>query len=274
MAFLEICRSDPLLEFIRKTFDAIPLRYPDSRVTPLGVIAVAKSEVRIMGQLANLTDAAEWKEPSSETVDVPDIAGNISSQFAWKSGLSLLAPFLSHMFDVGQGELSARIGTGRDASNGVRVSLARAQRTFVAPLVCSRALQLSTFRVPAQFLTDSGETEVRFHLIDSVLTAREIELSVGENTATNVVAGLQASLAGKASSNAVRKSKTGVTITGNKRAPFAFTCLEMVLEKDGVLNGLKIPSKSDRLGATGIGGSGSISHTQLGAINEFVIFDS
>lgn len=273
MPFVKICQSDPLLEFIRKSFDAIPLKYPDSRVTPLGVLAVKRRDVRFMGQLAHLTDASDWKEPNADTVDVPDIAGKTSSQLGWKSSLSLLTPFLSHMFDIGQGDLSAGLTTRRDSSNGIRICLARTQRSFVAPFVCSRVLSTSVFRVPAQFRTDSQGTETRFHLIDSILTAREIQLIIEGDAATDAAAELEASLAGKVSASAVFKSKSKVTITGNKRAPFAFTCLELVLEKDGALVGLKVPAKNDRFGATGIQGSTSISHTQLGATNEFVTFD-
>jgi hypothetical protein len=274
MSFFGMCQSDPFLDFIRKTYEAVPLKYPEARAIPLGVLAVAKHDIRFMGKLGHLTDSGSWNEPHADTTDLPDISGKVSSRVAWQGALDLLSPFLSEMFEIGKDKVSAGLTGGRDVSNGIRISLARTQRNFIAPFVCARQFSTSTFRIPREFLAEFREGNRTLYLIDSVLTAREIELNIEGETATDMASKLEASLAGKVSAKLLSRSKSTLTITGTKRAPFAFTCLELTVREDGTIDGLKVPRHGGRLGAMGALASTTIPHASLGEHNEFIVFDA
>jgi hypothetical protein len=85
MAFSSLCRSDPLLDFIRTTYGAIPLRVPDQRFQPLGLFTVQERHARYLGTLADLALDPAWPVPRTSNSDLADTTAKTSNQMACKA---------------------------------------------------------------------------------------------------------------------------------------------------------------------------------------------
>jgi hypothetical protein len=85
MGFWGMCESDPLMDFIRSTYDAIPLKLPDPRVKVLSLFTVVEKRVRYLGDLADLAPPAGLTLPHVDENDIPDISKKSSRSLSWES---------------------------------------------------------------------------------------------------------------------------------------------------------------------------------------------
>lgn len=59
MSFSALCKSDPLLDFIRETYAATPIRLPYPRWCPFAIFNMAEGQVRYLGNAAELAEPGQ-----------------------------------------------------------------------------------------------------------------------------------------------------------------------------------------------------------------------
>ena len=274
MCFWSMCDSDPLMEFIRSTYDAIPLKLPDPRVKVLSLFTVVEKRVRYLGDLADLMPSEGLTLPRIDENDIPDISKKSSRSLSWGVALDLLGPFLAKLLALTQVDVETSFKSAQKGSDGLRLTLARAKRSFIHPIACASIFEHNTARLPAGLDSELGIDKSKpLYLIDSILSAREITLMLEGSNATDDAVRIETGLAGKLSAENILRRKSELSITGTKRATFAFTCLKLIVDSSRVITGLEITSKLPRLGATGVTPVLPVVHTSIGAPNELITFD-
>lgn len=274
MGFWSVCESDPLMEFIRNTYDAIPLKLPDPRVKVLSLFTVVEKRIRYLGDLADLTPSTGRTLPRADENDIPDISKKSSRSLSWEVALDLLGPFLANLLALTQVDVEASFKSAQKGSDGLRLLLARAKRSFIHPIACASIFERDTIRLPAGLDSELGIDKSKpLYIIDSILSAREITLMLEGSNATDDAVKVETGLVGKVSAENVLRRKSELSITGTRRATFAFTCLKLNVDSSKLITGLEITSKLPRLGATGVNPALTGEHAVLGTPNELITFD-
>lgn len=274
MPFTSICKSDPIMDFLRSTYDAIPMRIPDSRMQVFTIFISEYKKARYLGDLKNLAGDSRWSSLRIDETDLPDVSKNTSSRVSLSILLDLLGPFVSAMTGVPQLDLPLAVDGSRHRDVGARITLTHSKRTFVQPLACAAAFTGSPVKLPSALKLDSdSEREHRLFLVDSVLSAKEITLTIDGDASGEVGLKLEEEIAGKTSADYVLRSKSRLVITGKKRAPFAFTCLQLDTNKRREITGVRLARKVPRLGATAVQTNVPPQHIRLGGPDELIAFD-
>jgi hypothetical protein len=268
MGFARLCTSDPVLDFIRDTYDAIPMKMPDARMAPLTLFAHKGGKFLFLGEMRQV--ASSWSSPGIDEVDLPDLSGVISNNLSWSAALSLLPSFVAAaLTELSLAETTAALETARQRSRGVRISIARAKRAFVSPLVLAQSVQSASVQLPWSM---GIPEEFSVYVVDSVLTAKEISLSVEGESAIETAMQLETSLAGKVGSDMILRRKAELTITGKVYTPFAFTCLSTSVT-NGMLLSISV-SQSRRLRATAVDSITVVPHSIIGGRDELFSMDN
>src|SRR4051812_29199872 len=121
MAFKSICASDPLLDFIRSTYGAVPLRVPDQRFQPLALFSVQARRARYLGTLAELARDAAWLAPRTTSNDLGEVSTIASSDIGWSAAADLLGPFISSTLGIDAAPIKAGLNGASKDTDGVRV---------------------------------------------------------------------------------------------------------------------------------------------------------
>ena len=274
MGFTSLCKADPILLFIRSTYGAIPLRVPDSRFAPLTVFTSKDGRARYLGDLSSIVATSRLKKIETQTRDLPDLSQRTSTSMSLSAALSLLGPFLTNLLALTQLDLSAAVDASEHRGVGVRISLEGSKQTYVQPLVLTSIFTAGSIDFPGLSIVEDGKgKESPLFLIDSILSAREITLTWDSDSAHEVSAKLESAIAGQTSASSVLRSKSRLVITGSHRAPFAFTCLELVANQTRQLTGLKLSSQEPRFGLADVRKVQGANHIELGDEDELIAFD-
>jgi hypothetical protein len=273
MAFSSLCRSDPLLDFIRATYGAIPLRVPDQRFQPLGLFTAQDSRARYLGTLSDLALDPAWPAPRSSNNDLGQVSGKTSNQMAWSAAADLLGPFISNVLGIDLTPVKAGLKGASRESEGVRIDIGSTRRTMVNPLAIAHAIGQKTHRLPTNIEGDFGsENGQALYVIDCIFVARELTLELVGSNANDAAASLEAKLVGKAKASQMLRANSKLTITGSNRTPFAFTCLRIQSNQDRYIDKVMLGGKSPRLNATPVD-STIVAHADLGQSHELLAFD-
>jgi hypothetical protein len=274
MAFSSLCQSDPLLDFIRATYGAIPLRVPDQRFQPLALFTVQDRRARYLGTLSDLALHADWSVPRSSDSEVAQISGNTSGQIAWSAAGKLLGPFVSGMLGIEATGADASLKGASSETEGVRVSIGPTRRTMVNPFAIAKSVGRKTHRLPRSIHDDLGKwLAPAFYVVDSVLTARSLTLELIGSNAKDAAAHLEAMLVGEVKASQMLRANSKLTVKGNNRTPFAFTCIRVELDADGFIDTFGLEDSAPRLQATPVGSLAGVQHANLGESHELLAFD-
>jgi hypothetical protein len=274
VGFTSLCKSDPILEFIRSTYGAIPLRIPDARFAPLTVFTSKDRRVRYLGDLSSTVPAERLKKIKTETKDLPDLSQRTSNSMGLSVVFDLLGPFLTNLLELTQLDLAASVNASAQKDLGVRISLGGSRQTYVQPIVCTSIFEAGPIDFPALSIVEDGKGKQHpLFLIDTILSAREITLTWDGDSGHEVSAKLESAIAGQTSAKSVLRSKSRLVITGSRRAPFAFTCLELVANQTRQLTNLKLSSREPQFGLADVRKVQSANHIALGDDDELIAFD-
>jgi hypothetical protein len=274
MAFSSLCRSDPLLEFIRATYGAIPLRVPDERFQPLGLFTTQDKRARFLGTLSDLATDPAWSAPKSSNSDLGELSAKSSNQMGWSAAADLLGPFISNVLGVDLAPVKADLKGASQETEGVRIAIGSTRRTMVNPLAIARAIGKETHRLPSNIEDNFGdEYGPALYVIDCVFVARELSLELVGSNANNAAASLEAKLLAKAKASQMLRASSKLTITGSTRTPFAFTCLRVQPNRERYIDTVMLGDQSPRLNATPVDSLAMVTHADLGEPHELLAFD-
>lgn len=174
MAF-RLCPSDPLLDLVRRRFDGLNvLGTPTPSLRPLTVVALRRRDAIELGALAAMVEDPSPLLASApvEEEALPDLAAQSTQRFDASFGLSVL-PGLLGAFGA---DASALASAGQRAEFSLRFGGVRALRIDRARL--GEALRQITFRGDHPHFAWLTEPGVRFTVVDRVIVADEVEVTV------------------------------------------------------------------------------------------------
>ena len=267
MGLARYCRSDPLLDFIRDTYGAVPLRMPDARWAPFALFELSGRNVRYLGSAIDVGRDAE--PPAVTRTALAGLESHRSSQVSWDHAVEIASPFLATLVGLPLPDLEIGLSNAVDRKAQVCLSLGRAVRRAVTVLALARWLDEGHLQLPTT-LGLAG----RVFVVDSVLYSREFTTVVDRSADTDLTSRIAASLVGSVDPKLVLRSSSKVTVRGRGDTPFAFTCVELDRGPDGVITGMRLDTPGPRAAATAVGGAGLSGHELVSAPEELVQFDA
>jgi hypothetical protein len=111
-------------------------------------------------------------------------------------------------------------------------------------------------------------------VIDGILTSRELTLQVEGANSDLAATKIEAHLLGHISADRMLRVKSKLSVTGTKRTPFAFTCLEMLLDREGYFSQFMIGSSDPKLNALPVESMLPVPHVELGGADDLIAFDN
>ncbi|MGI5238884.1 hypothetical protein [Dactylosporangium sp. CA-139066] len=228
MGFIRLCDRDPLLRLAREVFDANPMAVPDTRIKPLALLVADGARVRYFGSLAALLPDARL--PAVRRSKLANMGGQRSAHASLDVAASVLGALLAPMagVPVPLGRLEAAFSGSR--AEGVSVYFPNPRRDFVD--LGELGAALAGARVP-----DTATTTV-FHdgdrsllLVDSVILSDEIGISIRRRSAS--APALAVEPFGSLQVTTVNDSE--LTIKASSWMPFAFSCLLVSVQMDGLV---------------------------------------
>lgn len=264
--FSAVCKADPLLGFIRNTYSAIPVRVPDPRWRPLSLFTLDNGAVRYLGTVAEL--GPKGPTPRVERVRIPEVSYEKSSDMTWQVAAGFVGPFIAASLGMTGLDLEAGVEFSRHRQTKVRLSLGRASREFISPVSLATWLESENLRLPGGL--EYGDA---LYLVDAALYSKELTIQADGASSAELTLNLAATAFGNLDPGSVLRSDTKVQITGSRATAFAFTCLEVEVDAQSSLVGLRFPHKGPRAAATSIALTSTVPHVRLGANNELARFD-
>lgn len=250
MGFFGLCKGDPLVAELQRTFSANILRVPEGRVQPLCAVATRRRKIRFWGELAPILEGGA-------SIDIPpwarakrpmaDLNRKRSSEVDARVGLSLLDGFLGGFLAGAAGIPTGSIHAGLSSAAAVTFSFEDIERDAVDSAWLSRALSARAVdrKAGALFVR---KPRWQLLVIDSVITSPSFSL-----TATKSVDGsadfdvdvIQAALATAHMGVTAKKAgERSVTFRGPRPLPFAFTLVQVHLEDNGGISTVAPDAKS------------------------------
>ncbi len=238
MAFLGLCKGDPVLDALRSMFQVNILKVPGGHIRPVGVIAFHSSQgARLLGDLGPLLikENPPFNVPENLYEDVPlaSVRGQRTQQVDLGLGLNILSGLLSG-FGIPpaavQGAFSGATKFAFSFQNVTRYSL---PITALGGLLAGRKLDpqnpvLGCFH---------GKDPYDMLVIDSVVRSPDLSVHVTTAKAIKFQADLQvvADQFGSVglTSNVRGTSALDVTFQGKAPLTFGFSCVHVYPEPTG-----------------------------------------
>ncbi|WP_316831862.1 hypothetical protein [Pedobacter aquatilis] len=267
MGFTSFCQQDPLAKFIRTTYQAIPLSLPDPRFKPLSIVASDGTHIKYLGTLDDESYSTQWLAPRQNKNEISDISKVLSSELKINLGLKLIQPFLTAFIptlDIG----STFHGQG-EGNHKLKISINKVARDYITPMACAKAFQDVKLSLPS---LNFSSKECKILLVDSIYTSKEFTLIIEGANSGDITAKLESKIAGNAKSELVYSKENKLVVSGEVPATFAFTCVELLMDGQSNVTGIKIPLDSTRANAVPIN-SFSLDHVDIGEATQLVFID-
>ncbi len=248
MGFFRICKND-ITDLLRDTFNAFPLRIPETRMQPLVVMGQKGSKMDYRGELQYLLSDGQPIEIDIRESAMANAALDRSKSISLNFGLKILEGFLS-----GFGMSPAPIGASLKGVKEISFSFTNCKRRFIDPgqlgsILRGRNIDLShgslgIFR---------GEDPYRMLLVSDAIVSKSFTINIEKTNDIEFDASLPelqpylADVDAKVKVNT--QSSKSITFEGEDYLTFAFSCL--LLEMDQQSGALAIGETVRSKGAGG-----------------------
>ncbi len=253
MALIPLCTGDPLLDTLRETFAATPVRIPETRIQPLCALAATGDNASFRGQLQALLTGRHGLEIPIAESPMAALAGKRSRAIRWSVGLKILDGFL-HGLGLPSGSLAANM----QGAERVSYSFANLLRRFVDLNQLGQALSGRRIRrtnPAAAIFFDHGSYALL--VIDSVITSDRFSLHVDRAAKSGFSMDLPAmrQVAAMAGTGLALERTTGLDLTFQTptRLTFAFSAVRFHLGPDGSIQAMPPANPHRALAAAGRG---------------------
>lgn len=253
MAWIPLCTGDPLLDTLRETFAATPVRTPETRIQPLSAIAATGDSASFRGQLEPLlADRHSLEVPIAES-PMATLTGKRTRSIRWSVGLKILDGFLQ-----GLGLSGSSIAAKMQGGERVSYSFANLMRRFVDVNQLGQALsgrRIERANPAAAIFFDHRKYDLL--VIDSAITSNRFSLHVDRAAQSGFFMDLPAmqQLAATAGTGLALESTTGLDLTFQTptRLTFAFSAVRFYLGPDGSIQSMPPAIPHRALSAAGRG---------------------
>jgi hypothetical protein len=265
MGIQRLCRSDPLLSFIRETYGATPLRTPDPRWSPFALFAHADDRIAYLGNLTELPGTDLLPSPMRDSL--PKASLRRSAKLTWESSLDVTGPFMSALLGLPLLDLAPSLKVKRNSGATVQISLGRCYRRWVSVIALSDWLEAHEVRLPRVL-----ETPGTIYLANEVYYARELVISVEGVSAAEFASQLRSDLAGEVAGDLIKERSDAICIQGTGPTAFAIGCAEVLLDENKTMVRLQTTTAL-RAAATEVVGVYDYVQPVLGEDADLIDFD-
>lgn len=231
--------QDKLLDALRDTFGAQPLRVPEARVDVLCVLAaLGTGACRFRGHLAPLLEGSVHFPPYLRaTCEVSSVFSTRSRELDAELGLKLLEGFAS---GFGLNGMMPAVEAQLSKGTSIWVDFDHVERSFVDVGLVARVIGAAKLRRnPATEIFLRPEGAAQMLILDSVLTSRSFTMGFAVRADAKVEVNLGAiqEVVGKLDTRVSTSSAgdTALRFEGETPLTFAFTCKSLAVRQDGSL---------------------------------------
>jgi hypothetical protein len=231
------CGSDPLLEWIRDTYLAHPVRVPSKRVAPLVAFSRTDGKYGHLGEMARfLVEPArtQLRALKPDTGPVPDVVHHHSRDVDVSLGLDILGGLLSGM---GLPVVPTGVSTEIQRHRSLSFFFTEAEHAWIDASALGEILAGSVLEVDNTALTPAlrDRKPDALFLIDSVFLSRSFGVSAKRNRSASAKLDVEAFDAALGSANAkvrvARHDEDALVFEHDDPLAFAFTCLRVTLNE-------------------------------------------
>lgn len=232
MSFLRLCKDDVLVNLIRETFNANPVRVPEERIMPMTILGVSGKKVTFLGSVVPLLSGKKGLKVKQQKSQLPNVSASKSKAISTEIALKIMDGFLS-----GLGSNSAGLEHSFKGINKVSFSFQDVNRHHVDVNELLKVLGTEKLDkehpVAKAFINES----MRCVIITSVITSSSFTIKSESDslhqTDLNIpeIQGLFSSKGNKVKVSSA--SKAEVSFKGSKDLAFAFSGLGLIISDDG-----------------------------------------
>lgn len=234
MGLFSICPKDPLITLLKNTFKANPIKIPEERIVPLGVIIKKESNEAYWGDVINLlTDKSPYPEKPTKS-KMPDMSDTKSKAVDFNLGFKILDGFLKGM-GVGSSELKTKFnGVKKISFTFHNVNRSHIDIGKLGAFLEGKKLKKEN---PANNLL--FQNKAKFIVIDSTIVSKNFSIDVEESSISDFsfdIDGIN-QIIGKVDNNISINSsnKLNISFSGKKSLAFAFTGVVLDVAQDGTI---------------------------------------
>lgn len=236
MGFFNICK-DPVTVALKETFNATPLKVPESRVKPLEIVARKGKKTNFWGAMRHLFEGSSSFAIKNKESVLADVTISKTRSMDFDFGLKILDGFLK-----GFGIPSLPIETSLKGAKKISFSFKNTKRLYVEPSYLGRKLmdKKMDFRNPALgiFLKEGDAFDML--LITSVIVSDGFSIHVesSSNPKFNIEVPAVDKLIGSAKTKIDIKKENDRTISfqGEEPLTFAFSTIKLDVNSDGTIS--------------------------------------
>ena len=248
MGFFRICKND-ITDLLRETFNAFPLRVPETRVKPLVVMGQKGKHMDYRGELQYLLDTDEPVAVEVRESTMADTALQRSQSISIGFGIKILEGFLSG-FGMSPSPLTASL----QGVDKISFSFTNSKRQFIDPGQLGQALRGRNIDIQHPALgIFRGEDPFRMLLVSDAIVSNSFTVNLEKVRENEFKASLPALQAYASDADAEIKLTTNgtrsINFKGKEDLTFAFSCL--LLEMDPQTGALSIGQTVRSKGAGG-----------------------
>ncbi len=239
MGFLSICQGDPLVETLRSLFGANIVRVPEERIEPLTVMASCERKLTFRGRLSHLIDgnAPNLNDIPVATSGMANISGKRTHKVTLDIGLQVLEGFLGG-FGIPSTAISAKFEGASEVSFSFQdVTRFYVETNLVGQMLNGHSIDRDHVAASIFFADDPCDLLV----IDSIITSSDFSISVDRSSNDNFRLDVPAikKVVGELQTGVSVSTTTGYDLIfkGDKQLTFAFSCIRLVLDKEGLIVG-------------------------------------
>lgn len=235
MSILKLCNNDPLLDLIRKTFSANPVRVPDDRVKPLAVFGITGNSKRHMGLITNLISGGISLEVIITDSQLANVSSSSTKKVSAELGLKVMDGFLS-----GLGKNNIGLTASFKGVTKVSFSFKNVHRHSIDIIALMRSFgqYKADIENPVTKSFISGERQCI--LVTGVIVSDNFSMKVEECSDHKFafdIPEIHGLLSAKGNKIQVSSNNaTEISFKGDKQLPFAFEAIKLLVSFDGSID--------------------------------------
>lgn len=231
MGFFRICKND-ITDLLKETFNAFPLRVPETRMQPLVVMGQKGSKMDFRGQLQYFLKDGQPIAVDIQESTMADASLKRSQSISLNFGLKILEGFLS-----GFGMAPAPIGASLKGVRDISFSFTNSVRRYIDPAQLGSVLRGRHIDLQHGSLgVFKGEDPYQMLLVSDAIVSKSFTLNiekVNENEFDASLPELQPYLADVDAKVKVDiQSGKSITFEGEAYLTFAFSCLLLEMDRE------------------------------------------
>lgn len=232
MNSLKLCQDDSLINLLRETFQANPIRLPEERIKPLTVLSIDKKNISFMGIIDDLlVDKINMSKLSLKNSKMADVSAQSSKSIKTSTGLKIMEGFFK-----GFGAKSSLIEHVFKNVTKVSFSFENVNREYFEKNALLKTLMNKNFSTSHAVNKSFISKKTKCVIIDSIITSNNFSIKAEEFTDNSFSFNIQeltSILSLQNNINVVAQNDKEVSFVGNISLPFAFTGFYLNIASDG-----------------------------------------